>query len=353
MASQVPTGSTVRALTCGGKAVMGIDFDSKVSFYVGSDGYGPDHASASSLVGTEVADADLSFWGGALLTSDGRVVAWGPGTVYCTSASSISCQPTSSNPTAVDFSLTGVPTGTTTFTGLSCGGKRGGHWCCAYEEGVVGLTCFGDSRGEYTPSNTELGKLDFAVYQIAAGVDYIAVLGQSGQLGVYGGADELGNAVSNTNPSALPSLMLGTTVENEVYIQVSTMNFAIYALRSDGQLHAWGKAYSYSVGGGGSVDMAAQVPDTTFGQLYGGSAGVYAHYCALSSSSIPVCWGADYSGQVSDAPATAVSTDFLFPALLNVTSGPNHASDSSGSQPLSVSLVGSSLACIISGLLFA
>jgi len=317
MSSKVPTSSTVKALTCGGKAVMGIDANMQISFYVGSDGYGPNHASASSLIGVTVKDADLSFWGGAILKSDGTITAWGPDTVYCSSATSISCQPTQSNPTAVNFAFANVPSGTTSFTGLNCGGKRGGHWCCAYQTGVVGLTCFGDSRGEYTPSSTELNMLDFAVYQISAGVDYIAVLGSSGQLGVYGGTNEIGNGLSNTNPSSLADLTMGSVVANEVYVQVSTMNFAIYALKADGTLHAWGKSFSYSVGGGGSVDMAASVPSgVTFGQLYGGSAGVYAHYCALKSDGVPSCWGADYSGQVSGSPTSAVSTAYSIPSLL-------------------------------------
>lgn len=307
---------------------MGIDSDMKISFYVGSDGYGPDHSSASGLIGTEVNDADLSFWGGAILKSDGSITAWGPDTVYCSSATSISCQPTDTNPTAVDFSFTNVPSGATSLTGLNCGGKRGGHWCCAYETGVVGLSCFGDNRGEYTPSSTELNQLDFAVYQISAGVDYIAVLGSDGQLGVYGGTGEIGTGVSNTNPSDLASINMGSVVANQVYLQVSTMNFAVYAMKADGTLHAWGKSYSYSVGGGGSVDMAALVPDTTFGQLYGGSAGVYAHYCALNFDSIPTCWGADYSGQISGAPTSAVSTSYSLPALLNVSSNSSDSSDS-------------------------
>lgn len=301
---------------------MGIDSNMQISFYVGSDGYGPDHPSVPSLLGSTVQDADLSFWGGAILKPDGTVTAWGPDTVYCSSATSISCQPTSSNPTAVDFRLTSVPAGTTMFTGLSCGGKRGGHWCCAYQTGVVGLTCFGDSRGEYTPSSAELNQVELDIYQIATGVDYIAVLGTSGQLGVYGSTSEIGNGLSNANPSSLASLTMGSVYDaTEKYIQVSTMNFAIYALKSDGALHAWGKSYSYSVGGGGSVDMAALVPDTTFGQLSSGSAGVYAHYCALKFDNVATCWGADYSGQVSGAPTSAISTVYIMPDFLgNVSS---------------------------------
>ena len=182
------------------------------------------------------------------------------------------------------------------------------------------MTCFGDSRGEYTPSSTELNKLDFAVYQISTGVDFIAVLGTSGQLGVYGGQNEIGNGLTNTNPSSLAALSMGSVVANEVYVQVSTMNFAIYALKSDGTVHAWGKSFDYSVGGGGSADMAALVPSgVAFGQLYGGSSGVYAHYCALKSDDVPICWGADYSGQVSGSPTSAVSTAFSMPSLLGTT----------------------------------
>ena len=39
MASKVLTTGTVKALACGGKAVMGVDANMEVSFYVGSDGY--------------------------------------------------------------------------------------------------------------------------------------------------------------------------------------------------------------------------------------------------------------------------------------------------------------------------
>lgn len=348
MASKVPTSSTAKALTCGGKAVMGIDSNMQISFYVGSDGYGPNHASASGLIGVTVKDADLSFWGGAILKSDGSITAWGPDTVYCSSATSISCQPTQTNPTAVSFTFTNVPSGATSFTGISCGGKRGGHWCCAYQTGVVGLSCFGDSRGEYTPSTSELSQQNFAVHQISTAVDYIAVLGTSGQLGVYGGTGEIGDGLSNTNPSSLASLSMGSVVANEVYAQVSTMNFAVYALKADGTLHAWGKSYSYSVGGGGSVDMAALVPSgVTFGQLYGGSAGVYAHYCALRSDGVPSCWGADYSGQVSGSPTSAVSTTYSLPSLLSSSAGTTSSaasgttsSSTSGSTSTSTTTLG-------------
>jgi hypothetical protein len=329
MSSKIPAGNTVKALTCGGKAVLGVDHDMKVAFYVGSDGYGPNHASAPDLIGVRVKDADLSFWGGAILNDDAEnsVTAWGPGMVYCSSASSISCQPTASDrySTAVHFTLRNVPVGATVFTGLSCGGKRGGHWCCAYQNGTVGVSCFGDARGEYTPSASELGGVDFPVHQISASVDYLAVLGGDGQLGVYGGSGEIGNGVSNTNPTGLPSLSMGSTVnpnpsDSEQYVQVSTMNFAVYGLKQDGALHAWGKSYSYSVGGGGTVDMAAAVPFSgspgSFSQLYGGSAGVYAHYCALKRDGVAACWGADYAGQVSGAPAGAVSVGYSHPPLL-------------------------------------
>eukprot|EP00931_Biecheleriopsis_adriatica_P069712 TRINITY_DN4350_c0_g1_i2.p1 TRINITY_DN4350_c0_g1~~TRINITY_DN4350_c0_g1_i2.p1 ORF type:complete len:452 (+),score=51.70 TRINITY_DN4350_c0_g1_i2:67-1422(+) len=318
MGSKVPS-TAVKALTCGGKAVMGIDSDMKVSFYVGSEGYGPDHSDASGLIGVEVKDADLSFWGGAVLKSDGTIQAWGPDTVYCSSATSISCQPTATQPTSVNFAFTNVPSGTTSFTGLACAGKRGGHWCCAFESGVQGLTCFGDNRGEYTPTNSQIASIDFPVHQISGGVDFVAVLGTSGQLGVYGGTGEIGNGLTNTKPTDIGDLSMGSVVANQVYVQVSTMNFAVYALKADGTLHAWGKSYSYSVGGGGSVDMAVYPDGVSWSQLAGG-AGIYAHFCALQSDSKPNCWGADYSGQVSDRTTSVVSTAYMHPALLGSSS---------------------------------
>ena len=75
MSKKIPTSSTVKALTCGGKALMGIDSNMQISYYVGTDGYGPDHPSATSLIGVTVKDAELSFWGGAILKSDGTITA--------------------------------------------------------------------------------------------------------------------------------------------------------------------------------------------------------------------------------------------------------------------------------------
>ncbi|CAD7939715.1 unnamed protein product [Amoebophrya sp. A120] len=326
MDSKLPC-TTAKALTCGGKAVMGVDANMRVSFYVGSNGYGPDHTDAASLIGVEVKDADLSFWGGALIRTDGTITAWGPNTVYCGSATSISCQPaaTGSSTTAVNFALANVPATATTFTGLSCAGKRGGHWCCAFQSGVAGLTCFGDSRGSYTPTATQLANLNFPVQQVSGGVDFVAVLGASGQLGVYGGTQEIGNGLTNSKPaSGIGSLSMGSVVAGQVYTQVSTMNFAVYALKADGTLHAWGKSYSYSVGGGGSVDMAQYPDGVSWSQLASGSAGVYAHFCALQADKVPNCWGADYAGQVSGRTTSVVSTTYLHPALLTaVVSSPS------------------------------
>merc|ERR1712187_473424 len=66
--------------------------------------------------------------------------------------------------------------------------------------------------------------------------------------------------------------------------------------------------------------MAASVPSgVTWGQMSGCNAGVYAHYCALKSDGIASCWGADYSGQVTGLPSSAVSMAYIMPSLLTVS----------------------------------
>eukprot|EP00391_Amoebophrya_sp_Ameob2_P012870 CAMPEP_0178998474 /NCGR_PEP_ID=MMETSP0795-20121207/9530_1 /TAXON_ID=88552 /ORGANISM="Amoebophrya sp., Strain Ameob2" /LENGTH=421 /DNA_ID=CAMNT_0020691151 /DNA_START=244 /DNA_END=1510 /DNA_ORIENTATION=- len=332
MGSKLPANTPVKALTCGGKAVLGVDADMKLAFYVGTDGYGPDNADAVALVAasTVVKDVDLSFWGGAVIKADGGVQAWGPSTVFCNSASSISCQPsaTSSAGTSVGFAMSNVPSGATALTGVSCAGKRGGHWCCAWQEGVAGtVTCFGDARGTYTPTATQLANVNtVSVQAISGGVDFIAVLSSAGELGVFGGTGEIGNGLTNVKPATVAALTMGSMRTDQTYVHVSSMNFAVFALKADGTLHAWGKSYSYSVGGGGSADMAAYTDlaagTAAFTQLSTGNAGVYAHYCALQKAVAtgvvtPVCWGGDYAGQVSGQSGVAgVSTAFLHPVML-------------------------------------
>ncbi|CAD7925356.1 unnamed protein product [Amoebophrya sp. A25] len=110
---------------------MGMDANMRISFYMGLNGYDPDYAAGSGLIGIEVKDADLSFWGGAVIRVDGTVTPWGPSTVYCNSATSIGCQPaaTGSATTTVIFALANVPSATN-FDAISCAGKRGSQWCC-------------------------------------------------------------------------------------------------------------------------------------------------------------------------------------------------------------------------------
>jgi len=122
---------------------------------------------------------------------------------------------------------------------------------------------------------------------------------------------------------------MGSVVANQAYTQVSAMNFAVYALKADGTLHAWGKSYSFSIGGGGNVDMAEYPDGVSWSQLSSGNAGVYAHFCALQSDRKPGCWGADYAGQISGRMTSAVSASYMYPPMLGAASGPSPNSSTS------------------------
>ncbi|CAD7925358.1 unnamed protein product [Amoebophrya sp. A25] len=109
---------------------------------------------------------------------------------------------------------------------------------------------------------------------------------------------------------------MGPVLATEVYAQVSAMNFGVYALKADGALHAWGKSYSYSVAGGGSVDMAQYPDGVSWSQLASGSAGVDAHFCSFQADKKPNWWVPNtYAGQVGRRSTSGVSTAYLHPAL--------------------------------------
>ena len=71
--------------------ILGVDSDNKILFYEGDAGYGAD--SVSDLIGVEVIDVDLSFWGGTAILADGSLRTWSQTTVYGSSDRSPGLQP--------------------------------------------------------------------------------------------------------------------------------------------------------------------------------------------------------------------------------------------------------------------
>lgn len=307
-----------KAIACGGKTVVAIGLDDTLAACVGTTGYG--HEECASLIGTTVVDVSVSFWGGTLIKQDGTLLSWSHPTVY---GSGQTYQPTlgqcSGTCNAESFVLE-PPTGV--YTNVACGGKRAGHFCCAVrsvESSGDPIVCWGDPVGTYTPTAAQLSGAA-RPYQISGGCDFICTLTSAGAFNIYGHVSS-GELSANSHPATV----LPPTFDEGPYQQAACGTFAIYLVDAAGAISAYGRVFGSAVGpvSAGTSTVAAPT-GATFSFVAANSG--FGHGCGITSSLSPLCWGADYAGQVSQAPSATVSGDaFLQPPLLSDSPAPDPA----------------------------
>lgn len=299
MATLAPSGS-FSSLTCGGKACIAIDSDSKVAKCWGTDLYGTE----GCTTGEEVIDASMSFWGGCkILASDGSLSCWGQDIMYGSNGYP-EVEDCSSSCSAVDITLT-PPSGS--FSKVACGGKRAGHFCCAVSETTGAVSCFGAGNTDYVPADT------LAItnpYSISGGCDFVCLLASDGTVTMEGGRS--GSTCGWNDWDLVPTL-------SGSYIQAACGTFGIYALTDDGSVTAYGRNFENGVGPVAAGTDVAAMPSGITWSAEAANCG-FGHCCLITSANIVSCWGSDYAGQVSGAPAVQVAS-YFYPALLGSDSG--------------------------------
>lgn len=325
----------VKYVACAGKTLLAIDASSKILAVMGKTGYGADSFSSSQLA-TAITDASVSFWGGAYIGTSGTVTAWSQGDTFASSSSSQSWYPAADTSgsscactTATRSMALTAPSGT--FTMVACGGKRAGHFCCAVRaSGGSGdaVQCFGDVTGTYTPTSSELTSqgLTYTPHQLSAGCDFLCVLTSTGVLGIYEHSSQQLTGYSSTWPTQLSLGSDGLDTSGATYVQVACGTFAAYAMKSDGTLSTYGRVFSSGVGPvvAGTDTTGTAASSTSYVQRSGSVVALLAansgfgHACAVSGGNTGMCWGADYSSQVTNGNAvTAIDTSSIYPSLLS------------------------------------
>lgn len=107
------------------------------------------------------------------------------------------------------------------------------------------------------------------------------------------------------------------------FVQAGCGTFGLFTLDSAGAVTAYGRTFSSAVG---PVSAGLNVADLPTGLAASGLAMAcgFGHCCVISLSGSPECWGADYAGQVSNAPST-VSASAYVPTKLGSASTPTVA----------------------------
>ena len=332
-----PTG-TYKALACYGKGGVAIDDNMQLASCFGEVGYGIE----GCTTGATVTDAASSFWGGCSITNDTKALrCWGSPTVYGTNSrpTYADCEAMygASACGAVTITLT-PPSGT--FTTVSCGGKRAGHFCCAVATDGS-RSCFGAGSTSYTPPSTTSGP---GQYMLSCGTDFCCGLTTAGGLECFGTLTQADGSTGTDLPSSLTG----------PFVSVAAANFASYPL-SGNTLSAYGRVFSSDVGPVPAGTSTIAIPSGAC-YAYNPTNGGFAHSCALSTASAAICWGADYSNQVTNTPSGLIAQAdvYVYPAVLTTsasspTSSPTASSPTS--SPTSASLKASRNVLALWGLL--
>ena len=112
---------------------------------------------------------------------------------------------------------------------------------------------------------------------------------------------------SSGGGSAIPSSIVGS------YVQVAAGNFALYTLDAGGAIVGYGRVFVSGVGPVPAGTSTISVPSTTLSALPTNAG--FAHACAIDAAGDGICWGADYAGQVRDAPSSQMGPSYIYPAL--------------------------------------
>lgn len=311
-----------KAIACGGKQLLAVGDDDRLSACEGTPGYGLEGCRA--LLGIEVMDISVSYWGGSLVTSNGSMVSWSQEQVYGSDAV----------PTFDECALISTPSACTarsmhlhapagTFSGVACGGHSAGHFCCGLRSessthfGTSGTLCWGDEDGQNTPAEGAEWPPG-GQHSISAGIDFVCTLDNEGHAGTYGRLVE-GALASSAHPFTV------APPDNTFsrYMQAVCGSFTETLLSSDGEAQAFGRVFGVAVGQvEAGTDPTELPPGASFKFLANGG---FAHGCGVDEDDTVQCWGADFAGQVSHSNFRKVVTGddvHIYPQLLSRVTTP-------------------------------
>jgi hypothetical protein len=138
-------------------------------------------------------------------------------------------------------------------------------------------------------------------------------LKSDGTASCFGNLDQADGSYGRNIPSALP---------NPPYVQVAAGNFAIYALKSNGDIDTWGRVFDKAVGPVEAETNTLNPPSCSAWKALPATAG-FGHSCGATTSNSVSCWGADYGKQVSDAPSSLIASEYLYPTKLQGLASPS------------------------------
>lgn len=201
-----------------------------------------------------------------------------------------------------------VPPTSGTYQTISCGGKRAGHFCCAIDK-AGSTTCFGAGSSTYTPASSTYPS--DKMNTLSCGTDFCCGLTDQAKLNCFGNLDQ-SDASSGTD---IPSSLAGP------FVQVSSGNFATYVLHQDSTVSAYGRVFNKAVGPVPAETSTIDLPYTKGWTSLPTNSG-FGHGCAALYKTADTqevkCWGADYGGQVSDAPNSIMADAFIYPVFQSV-----------------------------------
>lgn len=317
----VPVGHH-KAIACGGRQLLAVGSDGRLSACEGSPGYGKEGCLA--LLGTEVLDVSVSYWGGSLVMSNGSLVSWSQEHVYGNDA-----RPTYdecaqlSGPSACAARSMHLDAPTGSFTSVACGGHSVGHFCCGLRSdsdthfGNTGTVCWGDEGGQNTPAQGAEWPPG-GQHSISAGCDFVCTLDNEGHAGTYGRLVE-GELASRAHPfTVVPP---DNTFSR--YKQAVCGSFTETLLSYDGEAEAFGRVFGAPVGRVPAGTDPTRLPVGVHFKLLAG--GGFAHGCGVDDDDTVHCWGADFAGQVSGANFRRVVSGndlYVYPELLSRATTP-------------------------------
>jgi alpha-tubulin suppressor-like RCC1 family protein len=259
------------------------------------------------------------------VSSTGRVVFSGPGTAVITARSGTATATVSL--TAQRREFVGASTGSiVSGQDATCGLLPLGKTFCFGVAPVIGVakdtSCFGDTGG--SPSPCTLIPLQIAgqlqLTTLTAGDNVACGLDAQNRAYCWGdnSAGQIGNGVAAPGTSSLPHLVTGPRSAVATFTKIAAGRNHVCALSSTGVAYCWGADASNQLGNGDGLAINSSTPIPVGGGFtYSAIAAGRAHSCGIrSADGVAVCWGSNARGQLgrgtigsaADTPAPVSST---------------------------------------------